>query len=86
MLSASTVNFLSVAVFLVESLLQDAGAIVAPELFGPCDQAAVARDLIMLGGLCGVDQSLIQHRLVRDFAGDLVGFLDDAVDRRGYQR
>ena len=34
----------------------------------------------MLGGLRGVDQCRIQHRFVRDLAGGLIGFLDDAVD------
>src|SRR4051812_37477450 len=42
--------------FLIERLLQQAGAIVAPELTRPRDQAAVAGDLIMFGGLGGVDQ------------------------------
>src|ERR1700731_4761109 len=68
--------------FLIEGLLQNACAIVTAELFRPRDQAAVARYLIMLGGLAGVDQGRIEHRLVRDFASDLVGFLDDAIDRR----
>src|SRR6266851_6930492 len=68
--------------FLIEGLLQDTGAIVAAKLLRPRDQAAVARDLIMLGGLGGVDQCRIQHRFVLDLTDDLVGFLDDAVDRR----
>ena len=40
----------------------------------------------MLGGLRGVDQRGIQHRLVLDLAGDFLGFLDDAVDRRAIDR
>src|SRR6202171_1547557 len=58
--------------FLIEGLLQNTGAIVAAKLLRPGDQAAVARDLIVLGGLRGVDQSRILHRLIRDFAGDFV--------------
>src|ERR1700682_2325498 len=57
--------------FLIEGLLQDTGAIVAAKLLRPRDQAAVARDLIMLGGLGGVDQCGIQHRFVLDLADDL---------------
>src|SRR6202021_3510538 len=72
--------------FLIEGLLQNARTIGAAELFRPSDQAAVARDLIMLGGLAGIDQGGIKHRLVRDFASDLVGFLDDAVDPRTIDR
>src|SRR5205807_1713203 len=61
-------------------------AIVAAELLGPGNQAAVARDLVMLGGLCRVDQRRIEHRLVGDFARCLVGLLDDAVDRGAIDR
>src|ERR1035437_1623970 len=51
---------------LIERLLQNTGAIVAARLLRPRDQAAVARDLVVFGGLGGVDQCRIQHRLVRD--------------------
>src|ERR1700688_2486662 len=34
--------------FLVQRLLQHAGAIVAPKLLCPCDQSAAAHDLAML--------------------------------------
>src|SRR5215207_3578078 len=72
--------------FLIERLLQNTGAIVASKLPRPRDQAAVARDLIVLGGLRGIDQGRVQHGLVGDLACDLVGFLDDAVDRRAIDR
>src|ERR1700682_6488075 len=38
--------------FLIERLLQDGGRVVAAELLCPRDQAAVTRDLVVLGGLC----------------------------------
>jgi hypothetical protein len=31
------------------------------------------------------DDGCVQHRLVLDFAGGLVGFLNDAVDRRAFR-
>ena len=68
------VSFLSVA-FSIQRVLQNAGAIVAAESFGPRDQAAVACDLVMLGGLGRVDQCRIEHQFVRDLAGDFIGFL-----------
>ena len=40
----------------------------------------------MLGGLGGVDEGGIQYHFVGDLAGDLVGFLDDAIDRRAIDR
>src|SRR4051794_26957274 len=58
--------------FLIERLLQDAGAIVASKLPRPGNQAAVAGDLIVLGGLRGVDQGRVKHGLVSDLARDLV--------------
>ena len=36
----------------------------------------------MLDRLRSGDESGVEHLLVGDFAGDFVGFLDDAVDRR----
>ena len=36
----------------------------------------------MFDGLGRRDDGRVQHRLVGDFADDVVGFLDDAVDRR----
>src|SRR5215475_681482 len=72
--------------FLVQRLLQQARAIVTAKLPRPCDQAAIACDLIMLGRLRRVDQRGIQHGLVGDFARSLVSLLDDAVDRRTVDR
>src|SRR5262249_31102358 len=66
--------------FLVEVLLKQGRAIVAAQLFRPCDQRAVARDLIVLDGLRRSDERGIEDRLVLDFAGDLFGLVDDAVD------
>src|SRR5690348_12310450 len=42
--------------FLVQRLLQNGGAIVAAGLLRPGDQAAVARNFVVLGGLRRVDQ------------------------------
>src|SRR3569623_445925 len=55
---------------------------IASNLLGPCDQRAVAGLLIMLGGLRRGDERGIEHFLVGHLARHLVGFLDDAVDRR----
>src|SRR2546429_8193010 len=41
--------------FLIQRLLENAGAVIASELPRPRDQAAVAGDLIVLGGLRSVD-------------------------------
>ena len=35
----------------------------------------------MLDGLGGGDQRSVEYRLVGDIAGDVIGFLDDALDR-----
>ena len=52
------------------------------ELLGPGDERAVARDLVMLDRLRIRDDRGIENRLVVDFTGGLVRFLDQAVDRR----
>jgi hypothetical protein len=66
--------------FLIEVLFEQGRAIVASELPCPGDQAAVARDLVVLDGLRCSDQGGVQDALVLDLAGNLIGFLDDAVD------
>src|SRR5258708_880544 len=71
---------------LIKRLLQAAAAMGTADLLGPCDQPAIARDLVMFGGLRSVDQCRIEHGLVGDFARTFVGFLDDAVDRRTVDR
>src|SRR5262249_41770866 len=66
--------------FLVEILLKQCRAIVAPEFLCPRDQRAIARDLIVLDRLRRSDERGIQNRLVLDLARDLFGLVDDAVD------
>src|SRR5262245_28951586 len=41
--------------FLLEVLLEQVGAVAASQLSGPCDQTAVAGDLVVLDRLCGSD-------------------------------
>ena len=65
---------------LVERLLQHGGTVVTAELARPRDQAAVAGDLVVLGGLSSVDQCGVQHVLVGDLAGNLVGLLQKTLD------
>ena len=48
---------------------------------GPCDQRAVARHFVVLGRLCGSDESCVQHLLVIDIATYLISLCKDAVDR-----
>jgi hypothetical protein len=50
------------------------------ELFRPGDQSAVARDLIVLDRLRRADDGRVKHVLVGHFAGDLIAFLDQAVN------
>jgi hypothetical protein len=52
------------------------------EFFGPCDQRPVTAHFVVLDGLCVRDDGGVQHGLVFDLAGRLVGLLDDAVDGR----
>ena len=52
------------------------------ELFCPCDQRAVAGDLVVLDCLRVRNDRGIEYGLVLDVACGLVGFLDQAVDRR----
>src|ERR1700682_4992133 len=65
---------------LIEVLFEQGRAIVASQLPRPGDQAAVARDLVVLDRLRRGDQSRVQHALVVDLAGNLIGLLEDAVD------
>src|SRR5215470_670882 len=71
---------------LLERPLEDAGAVVAAKLLRPRDQRSVARDLVVLDRLRGGDQRRVEHLLVLDLAGHLLGFLDDAVDGRAVDR
>src|SRR6478735_5768198 len=67
---------------LVEVGRQEAYNLVVAEFFGPCDQRPVAAHFVMFDGLGVCDDGGIQYRLVLDLARGLIGFLDDAVDRR----
>ena len=81
---AMPLSFLSVAfssLRLAASSLRNVGT---AEQLRPGDQSAVAGDLVMLDGLRGRDQCGIENHLVGDFAGDVVGLVDDAVDRRAF--
>jgi hypothetical protein len=82
LLSASVVNFLWVAFSSSSVFCKTLAQSLRPSCFRPRDQAAIARDLVVFGGLRGVDQCRIQHRFVGDLSDDLIRFLDDAVDGR----
>src|SRR5262245_15580777 len=56
--------------------------VAAAKTLGPCDERAVARDLIVLDGLAGRNDGCVQHILVLDLAADILGLIDGAVDRR----
>ena len=73
-------------IFLIEILLQKRGAIGAAELLCPGLQRAVAGDLVMLHRLGGGDDGRIEDLLVRDLACNLVGLLQNAVDRGAVDR
>src|ERR1700751_4368301 len=66
----------------LEVLIQQVGDVVAAEPLRPRDQRAVAGDLIMLDRLRGGDDRGVEHLVVGNLAGHVLGFLDDAVDRR----
>src|SRR5215467_581472 len=65
--------------FFFEVFLENARAVGPTELFCPRDQGAIARDFVMLDGLSRRDQGCVQHFFIVYFAGDLIGFLDDAI-------
>jgi hypothetical protein len=66
--------------FLVEILLQQRDTIPLAQWVRPRNQGALARDLVMLDRLRCRDEGCIENGLVLDFARDLIGFLNDAVD------
>src|SRR5215207_8640179 len=68
--------------FLVERDGQELGDRTFTEFLGPGDQAAVPGNLVMLHRLRRRNQGGIEHFLVVDLSGDLVGLVDYAVDRR----
>src|SRR5216684_5469467 len=70
----------------LQGLLEDLGAVITPELLGPGDQGAIARDLIVLDGLRRGDHGRIENVLVVDVADDVIRLLQDAVDRRTIHR
>ena len=80
--SAMPVSFLSAAFSSLSVVVKSLRDRLLAEFLGPGDQRAVAGDLVVLDRLGGCDQRRVQHLLVRDLAGDLLGFLDDSVDRR----
>src|SRR5215208_6958017 len=67
---------------LVEISRQETNDVVVAEFFGPGDQRAVSRDLVMFDRLRTRYDGGVEHGLVVDLARDRVGFLDQAVDRR----
>src|SRR6266700_3909706 len=62
----------------LQGLLEDLGAVIAPELLGPGDQGAIARDLIVLDGLRRGDHGRVENVLVVDIADDVI--LEEADD------
>ena len=69
---------------LVQVGRQQPDDVVAAERFRPGNQRAVARDLVVLDRLRCADDGGIEHFLVGDFAGDFVGFANEAVDRGAF--
>src|SRR4051794_255215 len=67
---------------LVQVCREKAHDLVVAEFFGPSDQRPITADFVVLHGLGVRDDGGVQHGLVLDLACRLVGFLDDAVDRR----
>jgi len=59
---------------------EEADDVVVTKLLGPGDQRAVAGYFIVFDRLRIGDDCGVQHRLVLDLAGRVVGFLDQAVD------
>ena len=68
--------------FFLEILLEKRRAVGPTQLLGPGDERAIARHLIVLDRLCGRHESGVEHAGVVNLASDLVGFLENAVDRR----
>ena len=64
----------------VEGPAENSRAIRAAEFFRPGDQAAVPGDLVMLDRLRRGHQRRVEHARL-GFRQDIVGFLQDAVDR-----
>src|SRR5262245_27197751 len=75
-------QFLVGGFLLLEILLQELRAVIAPELLGPRDQAAVTGNLVVFDRLGSRNQRSIEHRTVINLPCDLVGLLNDAVDGR----
>src|SRR3977135_3163289 len=65
--------------FLIEILLQDAGAVAASELLGPSNQRSVTGYLIVLDGLGGRGKRRIQPVFAADSTSRPFGLRDDAV-------
>ena len=68
--------------FLVQVGRQETHDLVVTEFFGPCDQRPITAHFVVLDSLRICDDGGVQHGLVLDLAGRLVGLFDDAVDRR----
>jgi hypothetical protein len=68
--------------FLIQDLVQDAGAVVAAELLGPGDEGAVTGDFVVFDSLSGGEQGGVENLRIGDLAGDFLGLVDDAVDGR----
>src|SRR3712207_1060583 len=58
--------------FLIQDLVQDAGAIFAAELLGPGHEGAIAGDLVVLHGLSGSKQRGVENLRVVDLASDVL--------------
>ena len=67
---------------LLQVRLQKAKDVVMAKLFRPGDQCPVARNLIVLDGLCTADDGGIEYLLVVDLSCDVVRLLDQPVHRR----
>src|SRR5262249_10898714 len=68
--------------FLVQGLIEQGRRIVAAHLLGPRNERSVTRHLVVFDRLRGSNERRVEHGLVLDFAGNILGLFDDAIDRR----
>src|SRR5262245_21278962 len=73
-------QFLVGGFLFLEILLQELRAVIASELLGPGDQAAVAGDFVMFDSLRSSNQSSVKHGAVIDLTCDVISLLNDPVD------
>ena len=80
--SAKRTELLVRGLFFPEIGVEKADNVVMLKFARPCDQCAVAGNLVVLDRLRTADDRGIEDLLVFDFAGDFIRFTDQAVDGR----